>query len=124
VSTVKQFPRVDIVYSYVEPDTSPIKALESSGAKGIVFAGTGAGGISKFEKEAVNAIQKSASQSKPILVRSNRTGNGRVIPRTDYDKIGMIPADNLNPQKARILLMLALTKTSDPADIRRMFTEY
>ncbi|MGZ5117687.1 MAG: L-asparaginase 2, partial [Burkholderiales bacterium] len=63
-------------------------------------------------------------KEKPILVRSNRTGNGRVIARTDYDKIGMIPADNLNPQKARILLMLALTRTSDPNEIRRMFTEY
>jgi L-asparaginase len=124
VSSIKQLPRVGIVYSYIEPDTSPVKALENSGVKGIVFAGTGAGGVSKFEKEAVNAIQTSASTEEPILVRSNRTGNGRVIARTDYDKIGMIPADNLNPQKARILLMLALTRTSDPNEIRRMFTEY
>jgi L-asparaginase len=124
VSAIKQFPRVDIVYSYIEPDTSVVRALESNGARGIVFAGTGAGGISKFEKEVVNAMQKSASDTKPVLVRSNRTGNGRVIARTDYDKMGMIPGDNLNPQKARILLMLALTKTSDAAEIRRMFAEY
>jgi L-asparaginase len=89
-----------------------------------VFAGTGAGGISRFEKEAVNAIQKSTSDVKPVMVRSNRTGNGRVIARADYDRMGMIPGDNLNPQKARILLMLALTKTSDPKEIRRMFLEY
>jgi L-asparaginase len=62
--------------------------------------------------------------TRPIIVRSNRPGNGRVIGREDYDQIGLIPADNLNPQKARILLMLALTKTQDPAAIRRMFDEY
>ena len=122
VSTMKELPRVDIVYSYIEPDTSPIKALQGIGAKGIVFAGTGAGGVSKFEKEAVNVLL--AQPTKPVLVRASRTGNGRVISRTDYDKLGWIPGDNLNPQKARILLMLALTKTSDANEIRRMFREY
>jgi L-asparaginase len=47
-----------------------------------------------------------------------------VIPRTEYDELGMVPADNLNPQKARVLLMLALTQTNDPQEIRRMFAEY
>jgi L-asparaginase len=122
VSRMKELPRVDIVYSYIEPDVSPIKALGGIGAKGIVFAGSGAGGISKFEKEAVNALL--AQPNKPVLVRSNRTGNGRVIPRSDYDKLGWVPGDNLNPQKARILLMLALTKTSDVNEIRRIFREY
>jgi L-asparaginase len=123
VSALKQFPRVDIVYSYIEPDTAAIKALHAGGARGIVFAGTGAGGVSKFEKEAVNAIL-TGSGPKPVMVRASRVGNGRVIPRTEYDKLGWIPGDNLNPQKARILLMLALTRTSDPSEIRRMFTEY
>lgn len=122
VSAIRQLPRVDIVYSYIEPDVAPIRALQSAGARGIVFAGTGAGGISKFEKEAVNVLL--ASPTKPVLVRASRTGNGRVIPRTDYDKLGWIPADNLNPQKARILLMLALTRTTDVNEIRRMFREY
>jgi L-asparaginase len=62
--------------------------------------------------------------TRPILVRSNRTGNGRVLGREDYDSLGMIPGDNLNPQKARVLLMLALTKTRDLGEIRRMFAEY
>ena len=122
VSAIRQLPRVDILYSYIEPDVAPIRALQSAGARGVVFAGTGAGGISKFEKEAVNALL--ASPTKPVLVRASRTGNGRVIPRTDYDKLGWIPADNLNPQKARILLMLALTRTTDTGEIRRMFREY
>ena len=58
------------------------------------------------------------------MVRSNRTGSGRVIPRKEFDDMGMIPGDTLNPQKARILLMLALTKTKDLNEIRRIFSEY
>ena len=58
------------------------------------------------------------------MVRSSRTGNGRVVPREEYDAMGMIPADTLNPQKARILLMLALTRTHDLKEIKRMFAQY
>jgi len=101
-----------------------IQALYASGVKGIVFAGTGAGGLSEFEREAVKTIMSSSSGTKPVLVRSNRTGNGRVIGRREYDQLGYIPADTLNPQKARILLMLALTRTNDLNEIKRMFAEY
>src|SRR5688572_23180163 len=72
VAGLTDFPRVDIVYSYIEPDTSVIKALQ--GARGIIFAGTGAGGISNLEKAAVGAINASTAPVKPILIRSNRTG--------------------------------------------------
>src|SRR5687767_10722738 len=83
IGTVKQFPKVEIVYSYIQPDTTTIKALESAGSRGIIFAGTGSGGISDMEKAAVGAINASSAAVKPVLVRSNRTGNGRVIARTD-----------------------------------------
>ncbi len=118
------FPQVEIVYSYVQPDVTMIRMLHNKGVKGIVFAGSGAGIISQVEKDAVKEILSSPPESRPIIVRSNRTGNGRVIARKDFDVLEMIPADNLSPQKARILLMLALTKTTDPADIKRMFAEY
>ena len=75
-------------------------------------------------KDVINALMSGPEAKRPIVVRSNRTGNGRVIPQAETDAIGMVPGDNLSPQKARILLMLALTKTRDPAEIRRMFTEY
>ena len=58
------------------------------------------------------------------MVRSARVGNGRVVANETYDAMGMIPADNLNPQKARVLLMLALTRTRDEKAIARMFREY
>ena len=124
IAGITAFPQVEIVYSYVQPDVTMIRALHRMGVRGIVIAGTGAGVVSKFEKDAIEEIIASPTESRPIIVRSNRTGNGRVIARKDFDALGLIPADNLNPQKARILLMLALTRTSDPGEIKRIFSEY
>ena len=118
VSALQQLPPVEILYSYVQPNPILIQALLASGAKGIVMAGTGAGLISNVEKDAL------AKAKETVIVRSNRTGSGRVPAREDYEPLGMIAADNLNPQKARILLMLALTKTTNLAEIRRIFDEY
>jgi L-asparaginase len=124
VSNIREFPKVDIIYSYIEPSVTMIQALHSSGVKGIVFAGTGAGVLPTSLKEALKTILSSPSVLKPVLVRSSRTGNGRVIGRKEYDDLGFIPADTLSPQKSRILLMLALTRTNDLSEIKRMFSEY
>ena len=124
VSRMKDLPPVEIVYSYVQPSPAIIRALVATGVKGIVFAGTGAGLLSNFEKSTLDEVLGPESAKRPVMVRSNRTGNGRVVAYPEYDKIGMIPADTLNPQKARILLMLALTKTKDLQEIQRMFSEY
>jgi L-asparaginase len=124
VRNIREFPKVDIIYSYIEPSVNMIQALHASGVKGIIFAGTGPGGLPNSQKEAVKTILSSPSEPKPVLVRSSRTGNGRVIGTKEYDDLGFIPADTLNPQKSRILLMLALTRTNDLSEIRRMFSEY
>jgi L-asparaginase len=124
IKAIREFPKVEILYSYVQPNTAVIQALVGSGVKGIIFAGTGAGGLSSFEKAALKPILSLPANSRPVLVRSSRVGNGRVIGRDEYDSMGMIPADSLNPQKARILLMLALTKTRDLDEIKRMFAQY
>jgi len=124
VSDVKRLPTVDIAYSYVEPGTGVLQAMVAGGAQGIVFAGTGAGSLSSFEKAALKPILSLPQQSRPVLVRASRVGNGRVLASEEYNAMGMIPADNLNPQKARILLMLALTKTRDPKEIQRIFSQY
>ena len=124
ISARTALPTVEIVYSYVQPSPVIIQALAASGVDGIVFAGTGAGLLSSFEKAALVPILSLPVAKRPVLVRSNRTGNGRVVARAEYDSMGMIPADTLNPQKARILLMLALTKTNDVAEIKRIFAEY
>lgn len=124
VSRINQLPKVDILYSYVEPNGAMIQALVASGVKGIVFAGTGAGVLSSFERSALKAVLSLPAASRPVLVRSSRVGNGRVVAREEYDNLEMIPADTLNPQKARILLMLALTKTDKIEEIKRMFADY
>ena len=59
-----------------------------------------------------------------VFVQSDRKGSGRVLLSERNAGRGMVTADNLNAQKARILLRLALTKTSNPAEIQRMFNEY
>ena len=122
VAGLTGLPKVAILYSYLEPDTAPIRALVDAGAQGIVFAGTGAGGLTDAERVAIKVLAAGGQQ--PVIVRATRTGNGRVIARKEYDAEGMVAGDNLNPQKCRILLMLALTKTRDLDEIRRMFGEY
>ena len=120
---VEALPVVDILYCYAQTNNALlIEALARAGTRGIVFAGTGAGGLSDAEKAAVR--KASAADLGVVFVRSSRVGNGRVIGRSEFDALGMIPADNLNPQKARVLLMLALTQTDDTGEIRRMFSEY
>ncbi|MPZ44097.1 MAG: type II asparaginase [Betaproteobacteria bacterium] len=116
-------PKVEIVYSCVEASTPLIiDALQKAGVRGIVFAATGAGSLSEREKEAVRqAIARSLGT---VFVRASRVGNGRVIGRAEFDQLGIVPADNLSPQKARILLMLALARTSDLDELRRIFSQY
>jgi L-asparaginase type II len=124
VRALTELPKVDILYSYVEPNPAMIRALAAGGVGGIVFAGTGAGGIAPSERDALKAVGALPAGLRPIIVRSSRTGNGRVIDTEDADGLDTIAADTLNPQKARVLLMLALTRTRDPVVIKRMFAEY
>lgn len=124
VTSLTSLPKVTILYSYIEPDAALIQAAIKSGAKGIVFAGTGNGTLSIFESAVVKDIQAMPAATRPALVRSSRVGNGRVTPTTEFDAMDIVASDTLNPQKARILLMLALTKTSNLKEIRRMFSEY
>ena len=122
LAAVAELPRVEIVYSYAGAATTLLDALVRDGVDGIVFAAPGAGSMSAKEYEAVKRIRAAGSQI--VMMRSSRTGNGRVAGRARFDELGLMPTDNLSPHKARILLMLALTRTRDPAEIARMFAEY
>ena len=122
VQNVGTFPRVEIIASYADASVAPLHALAREGVDGIVIAAPGAGSLSDREIAAIQQI--AASPGAPIIVRSSRTGNGRVARRKVFDALGLIPSDNLSPQKARILLMLALTTTRERGDIVRMFDEY
>ena len=113
-------PRVDIAYSYAGNDGAATKAFVAAGAKGIVAAGFAPGMLAPAEMEAM----KAAVAAGVVVVISSRAGSGRTFPSSKIVSAGFLNADNLTPQKARILLALALTKTSDPAAIRKIFATY
>jgi L-asparaginase len=123
VEPVGDLPKVEIVYGYVESDARVvIDALRAAGTRGFVFTGTGAGMLSDVEKDIVRESRERGDGI--VFVRSNRLGNGRVLAHGEHDELGIVPADNLNPQKARILLMLALSRAHDPAELQRIFAQY
>ncbi len=118
---VKKLPRVDIIYTHVNDDRALIDAAVASGAEGIVYAGSGMGSIHKDAEPGLYDARAKGVQ----VVRSSRVGNGQVVAATkEWTEAKFIDGDNLNPQKARILLQLALTKTHDPDRIQQMFNEY
>jgi L-asparaginase len=121
---LERLPWVEILYGAVQPSPLLIETLVAAGVDGLVFAGTGAGLISCFEKEALQRALAQRPGAPPVLVRSNRTGSGPVPATAEYDALAMIPAGNLNPQKARVLLLLALARGLDGAGIRRVFEQY
>jgi L-asparaginase len=120
VASLASLPRVDITYSYGGADGTVVDALVAAGARGIVSAGLAPGIPAPLERAALERARAAGV----VVVQSSRAGSGRVALRRYLDEAGMVAADNLNPQKARILLMLALARTSDIAEIRRMFTVY
>jgi L-asparaginase len=120
VSAIEALPRVDISYSYAGGDGVAVRAFIAAGARGIVAAGFAPGFCPPGE---IAALTEAAGQG-IIVVQSTRAGSGRTFRGTKLRQAGFLIADNLNPQKARILLALALTVTSDPDEIMRMFRTY
>ena len=113
-------PRVDIAASYAGADGAAIRAFVAAGARAIVSAALPPGVTTPAETEAL----LEARQRGVLVVLSSRAGSGRVLPRTLLRERGFVVADNLNPQKARVLAMLALTRTDDPAEVQRLFDVY
>lgn len=115
VSKLTTLPQVDIVYGYQEASPASVDGLVAAGTKGIVLASSSGTYTKSLE----------AAQKKGIaIVGSDRKGAGRVTVSERAAARGIVSADNLNAQKARILLRLALTRTRDVAEIQRMFNEY
>lgn len=113
-------PRVDIAYAHADADGTAVRAFLAAGAKGIVLAGFApAGGPGAM----MEALDEAVAAGVPVVM-STRAGSGRVPDLTTLRKRGFLLADNLTPQKARILLMLALTVTKKPAEITRIFATY
>lgn len=133
ITGVAALPRVDVIMVYQGADGDLIKAAVDHGAKGIVIAGAGAGATSGTQQEGiVYALKKGA-----FVVTTTRTGSGRIAaPQgtgrgggsattlTSDEQRHRIAGEDLQPLKARVLLMLALARTTDPLEIQRIFTEY
>lgn len=119
--SAQSLPRVDVVVSYVNADGVMIEAAAKAGAKGIVSAATGAGRPTPKEDE---AFDRAYRENKVLMCLCSRVASGRVVRSPGLTKRGFVAADNLQPWKARILLSLALAKTSDADDIQRMFDTY
>lgn len=117
---VGEMPRVDIVYSFAGADGLLVNALADAGVPGMVAGGLGSGGS---PPEFMAALRKAMERGVKVVI-ATQTGNGRVMRTRRFDEAGYIAADNLSPKKARILLMLALTKTSQPEEIQRMMLTY
>jgi len=116
----RDLPRVDVAYSYAGADATAIDAFVAAGARAIVVASMAPGVTTSAETEGLMRARKRGVQ----IVLSSRAGSGRVLPRTALRERGYVVADNLLPQKARVLAMLALTRTDDLAEIQRMFDTY
>lgn len=119
---VTALPRVDIAYAHAGMGRELIDAAVKAGARGLVVAGVGDGNLGAVALAAAT----DAAKAGVAVVRSSRTGGG-VVERNieiDDDKFGFIAADELNPQKARVLLLLGLTRTRDPRALQELFFAY
>ena len=120
VAGLAELPRVDIALAYGGADGLVVDALVNAGVPGIVAAGLGSGG----SPPAMTAALKDAMGRGVKVVIATQAGSGRVMRTRRFTEAGYIVADNLSPRKARILLMLALTRTGDSAEIQRMMLTY
>ena len=115
-------PTVSIVYSYANAGKEQVDAAVAAGAKGIVLGGVGDGNGTQTLIDALAA----AARKGVVVVRSSRVGSGTVARNVelDDDKLGFVAAQELNPQKARVLLQEALTRTKDAREVQKLFDQY
>jgi L-asparaginase/glutamin-(asparagin-)ase len=122
ISKLDALPAVEIAYTYANVGPTAVNAFVAAGVKGLVHAGVGDGSLPTKVRPALSA----AREKGVIIVRSSRVGQGIVARNGEAndDQLDFVVSDTLNPQKARILLMLALTRTSSTKEIQRMFYTY
>jgi L-asparaginase len=122
ITGVKELPRVDIVYACADMSTDLMDIMVKAGAKGIVIAGVGDGNMNAGTLEAIKKITKAGVP----VVRASRVPVGTVLLKGEVndEEYGSVSSMELNPQKARVLLMLALLNKPSRADLQKMFLEY
>jgi L-asparaginase type II len=122
IGALTSLPAVEIVYGHANMGPVAVDAFMAAGARGIIHAGVGDGSLAAKVVPALKAARAKGA----IVVRASRVGQG-ILARNgeaNDDELDFVVADTLSAQKARILLMLALTKTSSSKEIQRMFYTY
>lgn len=117
---VHPMPRVEVLYIHAGTRAGIADAACKLGAKGLVVAGLGAGSLGNLAQECADI----GAERRAVVVRSTRVGEGRVVRDSAYHSPNFIAAGNLLPQKAALLLSLALARTSDIEEIQRIFDQY
>ena len=123
IKNIKSLPDVEIAYGYGNVSDTAYKALAQAGAKAIIHAGTGNGSVAAKVVPALVELRKQGVQ----IIRSSHVNAGGMVLRNAEqpdDKYDWVAALDLNPQKARILAMVAMTKTQDSKELQRIFWEY
>jgi L-asparaginase len=120
IRALPTLPRVDIALAYADADGTAVRAFIAAGAKGIIAAGFAPGFSTPGDFEAL----KEAVAQRIVVMQCTRAGSGRTFRGKRLREAGFLITDNLTPQKARILLALALTVTADPEEIARIFRSY
>jgi len=122
VTGLTSLPKVEIVYGYADASPLSVTGIINSDLKGIVYAGMGNGNFG----EPVGKALADASKKGILVCRSGRAGSGRITLENEVKdaELGFVVSDDLSPQKARVLLMLALTKTTDREKIQQYFFKY
>ncbi|MFT3801148.1 MAG: asparaginase [Burkholderiaceae bacterium] len=122
IERIDQLPTVMIIYGSGDMGTALVEAAGKAGAKAVIHAGTGNGSVPNYGVAGLRSLRSQGIQ----IIRASRVPDGFVLRNAEQpdDKYDWIVAHDLNPQKAKILAALALTRTSDPREIQRMFWEY
>jgi glutamin-(asparagin-)ase len=122
IAGIESLPNVQVVYGHSNVSDLSVRAFIEGGVEGLVYAGTGNANL----PDAVMPALKAAREAGIHVVRASRTGSGSSIRNPDDAdlKNGWIVADDQNPQKARLLLALALTRTRKPEELRAYFRKY
>ncbi|PZQ11599.1 MAG: L-asparaginase [Ancylobacter novellus] len=122
IDQITALPKVDVFYAHTSMDPKVLGAIADLGGKALIYGGTGNGSVADYMEEPLKEVRKKGL----IVVRATRTGSGQVVHNGEEkdDENDWIVAADQTPQKARLLVSLALTKTQNPKEIEKILYKY
>ena len=122
IDQIESLPKVDVFYAHLNMDPKALGAISGLGGKALIYAGTGNGSVADYMEDALKRVRAGGD----VVVRATRTGSGMVVrngQEKDDENDWIVTADQ-NPQKARLLMSLALLKTSDTKALQAILYRY